>query len=155
MRVSYYTPLPHHYDTVFNFQENNFTRGGGLQDISVYKRRGGSLFGILRGVFKRSIPFLKRYILPEIGSLVKNVSHDVSQNVPLRDTLKANTFNSLKNVGSRIVRGAGQKVKKHRKRKFINTKKKKKSLPKKSKKQKKHCAVKRKKDIFDSEILSI
>ena len=120
MRVSYFTPLPQHYDAVFNFQENNFSRGGGLQDISVYKRRGGSLFGILRGVFKRSIPFLKRFILPEIGSLVKNVSHDVSQNIPLRDTLKANTLNSLKNVGSRIVRGAGRKVKKHRKRKIIN-----------------------------------
>ena len=115
MRVSYFTPLPQHYDAVFNIQENNVTRGGGLQDISVYKRRGGSLFGILRGVFKRTIPFLKRFILPEVGGLVKNVTHDVSQSIPLRNSLKVNAMKSMKNVGSRIVKYGREKNNKTKK----------------------------------------
>ena len=103
MRVSYFTPLPQHYDAVFNNQEIISNRGGGLEDISLYKRRGSSLFSILRGLFKRTIPFLKRLILPEVGSL------------PLRNSLKVNAMKSMKNVGSRIVKYGREKNNKTKK----------------------------------------
>ena len=44
-------------------------------------RGGSSLFGILIELFRRTIPFKKKNILSEVGSLVKNVKHDVSQNI--------------------------------------------------------------------------
>ena len=110
MRVSYFTPLPQHYDAVFNNQEIISNRGGGLEDISLYKRRGSSLFSILRGLFKRTIPFLKRLILPEVGSEVNNVTHDVSQNTSLKDSLEANAIKSMKNVGLRIIREKYEKM---------------------------------------------
>ena len=62
MRISFIAPLAHHFDDVFALQSIRDIRGGGLNDIRIYQKRGGSLFGILGGLFKRAIPFLKKYI---------------------------------------------------------------------------------------------
>ena len=149
MRVPFIAPLPHHFDDVFALQSIRDIKGGGLNDIRIYQKRGGSLFGILGGLFKRAIPFLKSILLPEIGNFVRNVTHDISQKVPSRESLKTNLLSSAKNIGSRIVRGGGKRkiVKSNLKRKNI-----KQSTSKKNKKKKKkgHCVMKQKKDIFNS-----
>lgn len=152
MRVSYTPPQPHHFDVVFDLHPSQFGRGGGLNDIRIYQKRGGSLFGILGGMFKRAIPFLKSIILPEIGNLVKNITHDISHNIPARQSFKNNVVTSVKNVGSRIVRGGRRNSKSKKKVKSV----KKKIVKKKRKKKiiRKNCGMKGK-DIFTSGLYDV
>ena len=121
MRVAYIYPSASEFDIIFK-NEDNFIKGGGLSDIKTYHQRGGSLFGILGRLLRNSIPFIKRIILPEVGTLAQNVTRDVSNGVPLRDTLKQSLKRSAINVGKRVVTGRGgkkrlikRKIKKQRK----------------------------------------
>ena len=107
MRASFYTPTVADFDAVF--ADVGHARGGSYNDIHIYSRkRGGSLFGVLGRVLKSSIPFLRSVILPEFGGFVKNVTDDVSNNLPIKSSLKRNLMNSAKNVGKRVVRGGGR-----------------------------------------------
>ena len=85
MRVTYLPPSALHYDNAFANQ--NVIRGKGIQDIQVYHQRGGNLFGVLGGLVRRALPFLKRIVLPEVGNFVQNVSNDYAQNIPFKQTL--------------------------------------------------------------------
>ena len=111
MRVTYIQPSSSHFDEVFTIP----IRGGGIQDIRVYKpnyhSRGGSLFGVIGGLLRRSLPFIRGIIAPEFGNFVKNVVQDVDNSVPLRTSVKKNFIKATKNVGKRIVRGGGSKKK--------------------------------------------
>ena len=149
MRVSFIAPLTHHFDDVFALQSSRDIRGGGLSDIRIYQKRGGSLFGILGGLFKRAIPFLRSILLPEVGNFVKNVTHDISQKIPSRESLKNNLLSSARNIGSRIVRGGGKRKTKSKQKRKNNKKGVIKKNKKKKKKNKTHCGVKRK-DVFSS-----
>ena len=88
MRVTYLPPSPHHFDGIFN--PHSTVRGGGLHDIRVYHQRGGSLFGVLGGLVRRALPFLKSIILPEVGNFVRGVRDNYNQNIPLRQSMKKN-----------------------------------------------------------------
>ena len=145
MRVTYLHPSSHHYDDVFG--SKNEVRGEGLQDIRVYNHRGGSLFGVLGSLVRRSLPFLKRIILPEVGNFVRNVADDVGQNISFGQSMKNNALNSTKNIGKKIMRG-GKLVKKKRKKQNIRNKKMMKIKNKKKRKQRsiKSCNS----DIFSS-----
>ena len=114
MRVSYLPPTASHFDVVFTPYQNA-GRGGSLRDIKVlkpyYYQRGGSLFGILGSIIKRSIPFLKNFILPEAGNFAMNLARDINENVPVKASIKRNLVNSVKNVGKKVMRG-GKKQKK-------------------------------------------
>ena len=146
MRVPYLPPASHHFDAVFN--RNSLARGGGVDDIKIYQRRGGSFFGILGNVVKRAIPFLRRIILPEVGNLVNNVSQDVSQNMPLRQSMRKNLVSAAKNVKNRLVRGGAKK-----KRKNSKKSKKNKKIKTGKKKGKKHCHRKKNTDIFSENFI--
>ena len=122
MRVPYNPPLSHHFDVVFTPQFSRNERGGGLSDIRIYQKRGGSLFGILGGMFKKAIPFLKNILLPEVGNFVKNITQDISQNIPSRESFRNNFSSSAKNIGSRIMRGGKRKTKTKQKQKNIKKK---------------------------------
>ena len=149
MRVKYHPPSENLYDVAFR---DNFTRGntgGGLDDIRVYKRRGGSFLGFLGRALKTAIPFIKNLIVPEIRGFTNNVLDDVSQNVPLRDTMKRNFKTSVKNIGTRVMRGGGKRRKTSVKRKKLvrKSRKKVKNKTKRKTKRKNHCKVKSS-DIF-------
>ena len=113
MRTSYVAPSVLQFDSLFS--RGQF-RGGALSDIKVFKpeyhhNRGGSLFGILGNIFRRTIPFLTNYVLPEAGNFARNIAGDY-QNVPLRRNVKRNLIKSMKNIGKKIMAG-GSKVKKN------------------------------------------
>ena len=146
MRVTYILPSSAHFDEVFT---SPLLRGGGIHDIKIYKpnyhSRGGSLFGILGGLIRKSLPFIKSIIAPEFGNFMKNVVEDVDNNVPLKSSVRKNIIKSSRNVGKRIIRGGGGS-KKQIKRKKINNKRK--SNKKKSKGKKNMKNDKYHSDIF-------
>ena len=176
MRAGLYTPTVTDFDAVF--ADAVRARGGSLNDIHIYSRkRGGSLFGVLACVLKQSVPFLRSVILPEFGGVVKNVTEDVSNNIPFKSSLKQNLTSSAKNIGKRIVRGGGARGGGRRRRrgrvsgvkrlkrarasqnKTVKTRKKagKRSSSKKSqtrRKNKKKCHPNMKNDIFNSDMYS-
>ena len=143
MRILFIAPLANHFHDVFALQPSRDIRGKGLNNIRIYQKRGGSLFGILCELFKRVIPFLRSILLPEVGNFVRNVTHDISQRVPSRESVITNFLSFARNIGSRIVRG-GEKRKIKSKQKRKNIKK-----PATRKKKKSHCEMKHK-DIFNS-----
>ena len=109
MRVSYIPPGAVHFDRVFT--PHNVT-GGALSDINVlkphyYHNRGGSLFGILGNIVRRSIPFLTNYVLPEAGNFARNIAGDYG-NIPLRKNVKRNLMKSVKNIGKKIMSGGSR-----------------------------------------------
>merc|ERR1712074_358938 len=134
MRIPYKTPTVDQFDRYFN--PNYINRGGGLNDIKVYKphhyAKGGSIFSFLSGVFKRAIPFLRGVMLPEVGEFARNFTADVGNNVPLRDNVKKNLMRSVKNVGRKLVKGGARK----------NINKKRVNTTKKKKRQRKKCIKK-------------
>ena len=146
MRVSYTPPGVNQFDIIFKPQSISIS-GGGLNDIKVFKPyyRGGSLFGILGSIIKRSLPFLKNFILPEAGNFVKNIANDMNNNIPLRKNIKRNFIRSASNVGKTIIQG-GKKIRKvlrGKSKRKNNTKKK--TIKKNNKKRK--CNIK-KRDVF-------
>ena len=129
MRVTYIHPSSSHYDSIFT---SPLMRGGGVQDIKIYHSRGGSIFGVLGGLLRKSLPFIKSIIAPEFGNFVQNMTDDVSRNIPLKKSMKANLLKSTKNLGKRIMRGAGRSKSTKKKKKTVKPKKKKKDSNNKS-----------------------
>ena len=117
MRVGYVQPSTSHFDQIL---ANSF-HGGGINDIRIYRHynKGGSIFGVLGAIAKKALPFLRGLILPEVGNFVKNITEDVSNNVPVKKSLKSNAAKSVKNVGRRIFtsKNKGKPVKKNNARK--------------------------------------
>ena len=116
MRVNYPYPSVGDFDRFLN---PLLVRGSGLDDIRVYRQKGAGLFSFLGRVVRNSIPFLKKFILPEVGNLAKNVTTDISEGKTLRQSLRKHAINSVKNVGKRVVGGSKMRkvVKKVKKRK--------------------------------------
>ena len=102
MRVSYIYPSTDDFSRFF--QEN--IQGGGINDIRVYSR-GGSFLGMMGRFARSSIPFLKRILLPEIGSFVHNIANDISIDTPPRESVKRNIKKSIQNIGSRVMNSKG------------------------------------------------
>ena len=71
MSVTFIASLTHHFDDVFVLQPSGDIRGGGSKSIQINQKRDGSLFGILGGLLKRTIQFLRSRLLPEVSNLVK------------------------------------------------------------------------------------
>jgi hypothetical protein len=110
MRVLYRPLTANQFDVLHQ-------RGGGLSDIRTYKfyhKRGGSLIGFLSNIARRSIPFLKQLLLPEIGDFAKNVTHDIASGEDMRSSLKRQGKQSLRNIikKARGGRGKGKHVNK-------------------------------------------
>lgn len=114
MRSVYVPPTVSDYDSVFAKRR----AGAGLGDIRVYSslNRGGSLLGLLGRVFKYSLPIIKRFVMPEVHGFVSNVVNDVNAGKSIKNSLKSQGINSLKNVGTRIARGGGRNKNGYRKR---------------------------------------
>ena len=145
MRVSYQVPSLNQFDLYF--ATDNEIKGGSVSDIRFYKpyhyNTGGSLFGLLSGVVRKAIPFLRGMIFPELPNFASNVMQDFNNNVPIKKNIKSNLIKSARNITNKIVRGGKRKNRKNIKRK--NTKVK----PTFREKKKKKCLNRHKKDIFD------
>lgn len=141
MRTSYIYPSTAHFDLLFD--NNDFvSRAGALHEIQVYKppyyNRGAGLFSVLSNIVRGSIPFLKSIILPEFGSFTKNVTSDVSNGIPLKESVKDNMGKSIRNIGRRVVnRGGGKRKKKNKTR----------ALPRRKKMRRRKC-LSMKNDVF-------
>ena len=109
MRGLYLSPTAQQYRTFFS------QRGAGLDNINVYRARGGSIIGLLGNVFRYSIPFLKNLFLPEVSNLMGNVANDINSGVKIKNSLKSRGMNSIKNIGRKLI-GAGKKKQKTRKK---------------------------------------
>ena len=128
MRVSYIAPGVSHFDDVFKSHHwGGLQRGGGLKDIKTlkshnYHMRAGLLFGILGNVFRRTIPFLTNYVLPEAGNFARNLLSDIG-NVPMKKNVKRNLIKSAKNIGKRVMNRGGGVARKNKTVKKKNGKK--------------------------------
>ena len=87
-------------------------------------------------VYLRAILFLRSIILPEVGNFVKNGTHDISQKIHLRESLKKNVLSSARNIGLRIVRGGGKRKIKSLQKQKCNKE------PITNKKKKSYCGMK-------------
>lgn len=117
MRGVYIPPSVSDYDSLFA------RKGGSLNDIHVYQsqQRGGSLLGLIGRIASMSLPFIKRYLLPEIPGFVSNVVGDVNSGKGFKHSFRSQGINSIKNVGRRVVhRGAGSKGCRRKKKGRLN-----------------------------------
>ena len=134
MRVPYTAPTVDQFNLFFE-PVGHGIKGGGLGDIKVYKPenygRGGSFLGVLTGVIKKALPFLRGLILPEARNFTKNVMADLGNNVPVKKSFKKNLIQSAKNLGKRVV--GGKKLKR-------------------LKKKRKHSCKSKNKDVFNNNL---
>ena len=120
----------------FNALSNSFSpiiSGQGQGDINIFRRyrnnklaRGRGLWSIMSQVGRKALPFLKEWVLPSAKEYGKNVLSDDMAGRVLKSSLKTRGKESLKKIGSRIVKGKGSK--KRRKRLSTLMKRKKLSL---------------------------
>lgn len=137
MRGVYLEPQPHDYDVLFSQRGGGV--GGSLAHINTYRpqiQRGGSIFGVLGRVIKRTIPFLKNIFFPEIPNFVNNVSSDLQTGMRFKDSVKRQGIRSAKNVGRRILKKArgGRKTKRSNRKTKKTTKKKKRKIVRRTRK---------------------
>ena len=123
MRVRYTVVSPEEYSALFQ-------QGGSKGDITTFNaphfyQRGGGFLTVLGKLTRRAIPFIRRYILPTFGDIARDVSHDYAAGENFKQSLKKNSINNVRNLGSKLLqRGAGGS------RSKSNKKKKKKKLRK-------------------------
>ena len=132
MRVQYNYLSEAELDSVLNPFKNY---GGGLDEISYYRPqvRGGNIFGIVGNLFRKAFPIIKSLVLPELGTLAQNVTHDYAQHGQFRDSFKKNLSTSAKNIGRKILGGkrvqsrkkcnSSKKKKQRKKNKFLKRRK--------------------------------
>ena len=117
-------------------------RGGALGDIRVFEApyhvRGSGLLSILRGIGRKAVPFLLKYVAPTAGRMVRDVFSDLEAGKGVRSSLKSRGVSALKDVGKSVL--GGKRVKQRKRRRKVA----------KSKKGKRQCVKRYKRDIFDS-----
>lgn len=134
MRVAF-TPLTtSEYDVLFKKyqQYSKQYKGGSTGDINpfvsdVYYQRGSSAFSIISRMVRRSIPFLRKFILPAVSEMGNGVMDDITQGNEMKKSLKQHGVKALKRIGKRILTGGKRKNKqkqvKRKKRKTVTKKK--------------------------------
>ena len=78
MWVSYIPQDVQHFDSVFSPHR---IKVGTLSIINVlkphhYHNHGGSLFGFLDSIHRKTFPFLVNYVLSEAGNFARNIAGD-------------------------------------------------------------------------------
>lgn len=125
MRTSYLIPTSKEFDILF--QDRTRIVGGSLSDIQTFKspiyyQRGSGIFSVLGSIARRSLPFLRKYILPAAGELIYGLSNDVSERKNIKDSIKRRSMEAIKKIGTRVYKGGRARrnrkpVKKIRKKK--------------------------------------
>lgn len=112
MRTPYIPPSSKEFDLIFLNRERLI--GGGIGDIKsfsspVYHQRGSNLFSFIGRMAQKTIPFLKKYLLPIAGDMISGLSHDVSNDKNLKESFKRRGADSIKNLTERVYKGRGKK----------------------------------------------
>ena len=130
MVLSPYLPLSQNeFDSLLKKQNRLLVSGEG--NINIFRRyrpskRGNGVISFLSKYGRYALPFLKKIILPSAKDFSKNVVSDVIAGNSLKSTLKKRGKQSLKDVGNRILSGAGRRGRK-RKTSSLKRRKKRKS----------------------------
>ena len=120
------------YIDFFSNNKNNTDNllGGVIGDIQLYHKKpfphilqadfhtGAGIFSFLRGLAKRSLPFIRRLILPEALNFTNNLIDTKLQNKKLnKETLKNLAKQSLKNIASKGLSAGNRRKCKRRSKK--------------------------------------
>jgi hypothetical protein len=83
--------------------------GGGIHVYAGTRQRGGGIGNVLSFVSKYAIPLINRYILPHAKEALVRTASDVAENrSTIKQSLKANSKNLLKNIGSDVFKNLTQ-----------------------------------------------
>lgn len=117
MRITFVPPTENEFKQLF--LATPLTKGGGLEDITIFHpkgvpyRRGAGILSFISGVAKRILPFIFKAAKPAAREFGSSVIKDVMEGKqPIRQSLKKNGIKALKQTGLRLIRGSGKIVKK-------------------------------------------
>ena len=120
MRVVYAHPSYKQYEALFTKREK--IRGGSLHDIDRFTspisyQRGSGFFSTIASLVRRTLPFLRKTILPAASDLARNMAYDYSEGKDMRKSAKEHGMTSLGKVGKKIMTGGKKTGKVAKKRK--------------------------------------
>lgn len=116
MRKQFVPPSHNEFLHILNGGGKRKKRGGGLQDIQVFRpttyRRGGGLFSILKSAAKVAIPFLLKNVLPSVVDGGMGVLNDMSEGKQFKHSVRERGRTAFNEVRGRVAkRGGGNKKK--------------------------------------------
>ena len=120
MRVVYAHPSYKQYEALFTKREK--IRGGSLHDIDRFTspisyQRGSGFFSTIASLVRRTLPFLRKTILPVASDMARNMAYDYSEGKDMRKSVKEHGMTSLGKVGKKIMTGGKKTGKVANKRK--------------------------------------
>ena len=97
-----------------NNQFNNLLKGGGLDDISIFRvsrkpLHGSGFLDFISGIGKFILPAVKRIIAPAAGEFAHGVINDMVSGKNFKSSLKKRGKHGLQKIGSKILHGKGLK----------------------------------------------
>jgi hypothetical protein len=122
MRVGYVYPTPDEFLILFSKADK--IRGGNLSDIQtfqspVYFQRGSGIFSVISGLVRRTLPFLRRVILPAVANMGRDMALDFAEKRDMKKSVKERGIIAVKRIGEKIIRGGVKKRRKNRKKKRV------------------------------------
>ena len=94
-------------------QNNDLLRGGGIDDINIFRSkrylRGSGFLDFIRGVGNFLLPIAKKYIQPSLSGFAHGMVKDISEGKNIKSSLKNRSKKSMKEIGTRILKGKGIK----------------------------------------------
>ena len=88
--------------------------GGGLQDIKIYRPpqyygRGGGVWSFVKGLGRKVLPFLKKYVLPGLYNVGTNVMSDVNEGRgSFKESMKRRGLDEVGDTVKRVARGGNR-----------------------------------------------
>ena len=116
------------FETLIKNQNRLLVAGQGHSDINIFRRyrptrRGQGVLSFLSKYGRYALPFIKKFIIPSAKDFSKNVASDMIGGSSLKSSLKNRGKQSLKDIGKRILSGAGSGVRRKRKYKLKSLRK--------------------------------
>ena len=111
------------FEDYFELFSRKLNKGGALTDISLYEKdnynnllkKGGSFWGFLSNLAKKSLPYINKYFIPEALHLGTNLLHKSQSNEGLKKSdIKDLSKKSLKNIVSKALNSGGYKPRKQK-----------------------------------------
>ena len=94
-------------------QNNDLLRGSGIDDINIFRSkrylRGSGFLDFIRGVGNFLMPLAKKYIQPSLTGFAHGMVQDISEGKNIKSSLKNRSKKSMKEIGTRILKGKGIK----------------------------------------------
>merc|ERR1711989_169139 len=106
----------HEFAQIVKNQDVYKLRGGGLDDINIFRSKkrylqGSGLLSSFANLSKFLLPAIRRYVLPAAGSFASGVVKDVSAGRNFKESIKQHGNFFFLKMGSKILSGRGLKRK--------------------------------------------